>query len=236
MDRVVHIIQNEEATPELPHLVAAAIMTLQALQEGSFDMSSENFEWMQDCVATGASLTEAVGTIWSFSTNYRFNHEQTVRLAQFLLERFGRPMQDPSRFIAMGGMPADDDDDVVLVRDEISPVEDAKKKVSDAKKKVDEAVKDFKSKDKKAIKQSALHVQSLNDLFKAKEALEKAKEDHDKAEKLRNKRWKKVKISYKVAKKADEAQEPAKKELARLKKEEADKKAQERANKKARKD
>ena len=116
MDRVISIITNEDRTPELPRLIMSTLMEKQHKKTGDRFVSEPTFEWLLKDTKACISLNRAVKTIDAYSVNHRFNPDQCLRLALYLVERFGRPIRDPSHFVAMGGMPADDD--VVFVREE----------------------------------------------------------------------------------------------------------------------
>ena len=212
MDRVTTTVETTEWSPELPHLVAAQIMTLQAKQEGPYDYSLEVFTDTLNHFKknTWIALKSKVWAINVCSTNYRFNHDQAMQLALMLLEQHGQPKKDQSRFVAMGGMPADDDDDVVFVQ-EINPTKDAKEKLA-------ELTQAARSTDRKSILARAYYEQAGLEQIKGQEVVDKAQAVVDKAEALASKRHKKMITAALVAQAADIAMIAAREVLAKLEK------------------
>ena len=187
-----------------------------------------------DHIKTLPDLRVVVRAIYTWSHSFRYTQVQAMRMALFLLEKYGKPAEDPSRFVAMGGMPADDEDDVVFVREEINA-----DKIKAAKDKVDETTKALHSMDKKARMDIALHLSAVDERIKANDevkkaskavknankALQTAKMVHMKAKKLHVIRHKKMMATCNTTKDAEDAMKAAEEELEKLKKEAEDKKA-----------
>ena len=117
MDQVARLMKQPR-TPETPREIASIISASQFTQAGPYNVSDKDFSSLLVTLATTARFRDILFLIYSYTADHRFNPDQTVLLGLTIVERFGQPIQDPSRFVAMGGMPADDDDDVVFVKEE----------------------------------------------------------------------------------------------------------------------
>ena len=187
MDRIIATITNEAWTPELPHHVAALILTTQQRQEGPYNVTDDHFDWFMEHIGSFFTLPAAAHVLYTWSHSDRWNQAQALQLAKLLLEKFGKRVEDPSRFVAMGGMPADDV--VVPVAQEepkVTPeIEKAQKKLN--------GLEDFcNSMKRKLMLARALSKNAAAEQFNAAVAFNKAKGALNKADKLHDKRVKKI--------------------------------------------
>ena len=217
MDQVARLMKQPR-TPETPREIASIISASQFTQAGPYNVSAEDFSSQLMGLATTARLPVMLFLIYSYTADRRFNPDQAVQLGLTSVERLGQPIQDPSRFVAMGGMPADDDEDVVFVREEIKPIEDAKKRMF-------EATKAFKKISSQTTVAAALSMTAQACREKAESAVFHAKAALDKAGKLEDKRVKKYDSMVDDVRRARIAKRKAEDELAKLVREEDNKKA-----------
>ena len=109
-------ILNAEQTPETKHLVARELTRMQVVVNGGLETAAvPAFDGIVRELGLLHSVKEVLAAINAHMRRYNFYPAQVVELANLLVERFAPPMRDPARFVAMGGMPAADDDDVVFV-------------------------------------------------------------------------------------------------------------------------
>jgi len=119
-------ILNAEQTPETKHLVARELTRMQVVVNGGLETAAAPaFEGIVRELGLLRSVKEVLAAINAHMRRYNFYPAQVVALADLLVERFAPPMRDPARFVAMGGMPAADDD-VVFVGESTQAEEDKK--------------------------------------------------------------------------------------------------------------
>ena len=119
-------ILNAEQTPESKNLVARELTRMQVVVCGGGETAAAPaFEGIVLELGLLRSLKEVLAAINAHMRRYNFYPAQVVELANILVERFAPPMRDPARFVAMGGMPAADDD-VVFVGESTQSEEDKK--------------------------------------------------------------------------------------------------------------
>jgi len=121
-------ILNAEQTPETKNLVARELTRMQVFVNGGLETAAvPAFEGIVRELGLLRSVKEVLAAINAHMRRYNFYPAQVVELANLLVERFAPPMRDPARFVAMGGMPAaDDNDDVVFVGESTQSEEDKK--------------------------------------------------------------------------------------------------------------
>ena len=121
-------ILNAEQTPETKHLVARELTRMQVVVNGGLETAAvPAFDGIVRELGLLRSVKEVLAAINAHMRRYNFYPAQVVELANLLVERFAPPMRDPARFVAMGGMPAaDDNDDVVFVGESTQAEEDKK--------------------------------------------------------------------------------------------------------------
>ena len=119
-------ILNAEQTPETKNLVARELTRMQVVVNGGLETAAvPAFDGIVRELGLLRSVKEVLAAINAHMRRYNFYPAQVVTLANLLVERFAPPMRDPARFVAMGGMPAADDD-VVFVGVSTQSEEDQK--------------------------------------------------------------------------------------------------------------
>jgi hypothetical protein len=120
-------ILNAEQTPETKNLVARELTRMQVVVNGGLETAAvPAFDGIVRELGLLRSVKEVLAAINAHMRRYNFYPAQVVTLANLLVERFAPPMRDPARFVAMGGMPAADDNDVVFVGESTQSEEDKK--------------------------------------------------------------------------------------------------------------
>ena len=154
-------ILNAEQTPETKNLVARELTRMQVVVNGGLETAAvPAFDGIVRELGLLRSVKEVLAAINAHMRRYNFYPAQVVALANLLVERFAPPMRDPARFVAMGGMPAADDNDVVFVGESTQSEEDKKVQA-------------------RLDKAAAARTNANKDMRKAQSDLIKANERHD---------------------------------------------------------
>ena len=124
-------------TPETKHHVAACLTTIQLEEIGTGIASIPVFDEIMLDLNKFERLIPTIDAIKVQMNTYCFFNTQMIRLAEFIIEKFGKkPVRVPEP-VAMGGMPADDDEVVFVGTSKDTKIEDANKALMDAYKKLD---------------------------------------------------------------------------------------------------
>jgi hypothetical protein len=182
-------ILNAEQTPETKNLVARELTRMQVVVNGGLETAAvPAFDGIVRELGLLRSVKEVLAAINAHMRRYNFYPAQVVTLANLLVERFAPPMRDPARFVAMGGMPAADDNDVVFVGESTQSEEDKKvqARLDKAAAARTNANKDMRKAQSDLIKANERHAQTTAAREQARALLEvaaqadrAAKADHD---------------------------------------------------------
>lgn len=127
-------------TPETVYKVAELIAATQKTfsQDHAGVCAAPAFDRLMAEYSHAPYLPFVLKSIYGEFEHTKFYPAQITKLANLLVEKFGQKMVDPSQFVAMGGFPAADDDDVIIIEE---PVQKNTKKVEDAEKGLVTAIK-----------------------------------------------------------------------------------------------